>query len=157
MFRPGPAPSPLATPITSSNGAKAILAPVPRLHNGPLDKTLVTTVVPSVTMASVCAVLKSMGLEVQMETDFKFRCVRARRRKTGGAGDGAGVAAFNMAGSAALNGPIYGAAAQDGGDEVRFSVELTRLDGLKDTYALDIRRLKGRLRTYQFLYDSVRT
>ncbi|TFK95325.1 hypothetical protein BDV98DRAFT_517855 [Pterulicium gracile] len=143
MFRPGPAPSPLATPTTSSNGAKATPAPVPRLHNGPLDKTLVTTVVPSVTMASVCAVLKSMGLEVQMETDFKFRCVRARRRKAGGAGDGAG--------------PIYGAAAQDGGDEVRFSVELTRLDGLKDTYALDIRRLKGRLRTYQFLYDSIRT
>lgn len=52
--------------------------------------------------------------------------------------------------------PIYGDAAQDAGDEVRFSVELTRIDRLKDTYSLDIRRLKGNLRSYKFLYDTIR-
>ncbi|KAG5637448.1 hypothetical protein H0H81_004557 [Sphagnurus paluster] len=51
---------------------------------------------------------------------------------------------------------IYGAREQDRGDEVRFSVELTRLDGLTDTYSLDIRRLRGNLRSYKYIYDEVR-
>ena len=52
--------------------------------------------------------------------------------------------------------PIYGAYMQDQGDEVRFSVELTRLDRLDGTYSLDVRRLKGNLRSYKFLYDTLR-
>ncbi len=52
--------------------------------------------------------------------------------------------------------PIYGNTSQDQGDEVRFNVELTRLDRLDDTYSLDIRRLKGNLRSYKFLYDTLR-
>ncbi|KAJ7788938.1 hypothetical protein B0H14DRAFT_3162342 [Mycena olivaceomarginata] len=51
---------------------------------------------------------------------------------------------------------VYGTAVEDAGDEVRFSVELTRLDRLNDTYSLDIRRLKGNLRSYKFLYDTLR-
>lgn len=51
---------------------------------------------------------------------------------------------------------IYGDSSQDQGDEVRFSVELTRIDRLEGTYSLDIRRLKGNLRSYKFLYDTVR-
>lgn len=51
---------------------------------------------------------------------------------------------------------VYGARSEDPGDEVRFSVELTRLDGLVDTYSLDIRRLKGNLRSYKFIYDMLR-
>ena len=50
----------------------------------------------------------------------------------------------------------YGDPSQDAGDEVRFSVELTRIDRLNDTYSLDIRRLKGNLRSYKFLYDTLR-
>jgi protein-serine/threonine kinase len=51
---------------------------------------------------------------------------------------------------------VYGETPEDAGDEVRFSVELTRLDRLNDTYSLDIRRLKGNLRSYKFLYDTLR-
>lgn len=51
---------------------------------------------------------------------------------------------------------VYGDTQQDQGDEVRFSVELTRLDRLEGTYSLDIRRLKGNLRSYKFLYDTLR-
>lgn len=51
---------------------------------------------------------------------------------------------------------LYGDQNQDQGGEVRFSVELTRLDRLEDTYSLDIRRLKGNLKSYKFLYDSLR-
>ena len=50
----------------------------------------------------------------------------------------------------------YGDPSQDAGDEVRFSVELTRIDRLNDTYSLDVRRLKGNLRSYKYLYDTIR-
>jgi protein-serine/threonine kinase len=52
--------------------------------------------------------------------------------------------------------PLYGDRTVDQGDEVRFSVELTRIDRLEDTLSLDIRRLKGNLRSYKFLYDTLR-
>ena len=55
-----------------------------------------------------------------------------------------------------MNDIAYGDPSQDAGDEVRFSVELTRIDRLNDTYSLDIRRLKGNLRSYKYLYDTIR-
>jgi protein-serine/threonine kinase len=55
-----------------------------------------------------------------------------------------------------INDAAYGDPTRDAGDEVRFSVELTRLDRLHDTFSLDIRRLKGNLRSYKFLYDTLR-
>ena len=55
-----------------------------------------------------------------------------------------------------MNETAYGDPSQDAGDEVRFSVELTRIDRLTDTYSLDIRRLKGNLRSYKYLYDTIR-
>lgn len=58
--------------------------------------------------------------------------------------------------SSGVGEPVYGDTTQDAGDEVRFSIELTRIDRLKDTYSLDIRRLKGNLRSYKFLYDTIR-
>lgn len=57
---------------------------------------------------------------------------------------------------AASSEPIYGDKSADQGDEVRFSVELTRIDRLDDTFSLDIRRLKGNLRSYKFLYDTLK-
>ena len=44
----------------------------------------------------------------------------------------------------------------DMGGEVRFSVELTRLDRLTDTYSLDVRRLNGNLNSYKYLYETFR-
>lgn len=52
--------------------------------------------------------------------------------------------------------PIYGKRSEDKGGEVIFSVELTRMGGLPDMYHLDIRRLKGELKSYQFLYTKLR-
>jgi protein-serine/threonine kinase len=58
-------------------------------------------------------------------------------------------------GEMTMHEPVYGDPTQDQGDEVRFYVELTKLDGLKDTFSIDIRRLKGNLRSYKFLYDYI--
>ena len=51
---------------------------------------------------------------------------------------------------------LYGDKSQDQGGEVTFTVELTRFDHLEDTYSLDIRRVKGNLKSYEFLRDSLR-
>ncbi|EIN05769.1 Pkinase-domain-containing protein [Punctularia strigosozonata HHB-11173 SS5] len=196
-----------------------------KIHHGPVDPaTITTTNDPPAVMAHVREVLEGMGLAITVEHEYKFRCVREKKK---GAdverARGASIAAFTMVGSAASNGvdrrglpvpqgsgaggmlrgllmrrqssqvsthptpftemapsaaestvpadgsnpslateqegvieTIYGDRTIDMLDEVRFSVELTRLDRLYDTYSLDIRRLKGNLRSYKFLYDTVR-
>ncbi|KAI0776661.1 Pkinase-domain-containing protein [Trametes elegans] len=213
------------------NGARVNL----RVHHGAVDQTTITTGSPPEVMKHVKAVLESMGIDIAIEHEYKYRCIRPKRKRTGlGLRDGGGsLAAFTMVGSAASNGvdkrglplpsqsntsfgastggmlrgllmrrqssqvstgtlhqvspslepeatsdtvlagaapggsaaevptpisleTIYGDTQQDAGDEVRFSVELTRLDRLDDTFSLDIRRLKGNLRSYKFLYDTLR-
>jgi protein-serine/threonine kinase len=52
--------------------------------------------------------------------------------------------------------PIYGKRNEDKGVEVQFSVELTRIHGLIDVFHLDIRRGKGDLRSYQFIYNTIK-
>jgi protein-serine/threonine kinase len=46
------------------------------------------------------------------------------------------------------------AGAHDAGDEVRFSVELTRLKNLQGLYSLDFKRLKGEAWTYAWIYQK---
>ncbi|PFH50349.1 hypothetical protein AMATHDRAFT_145231 [Amanita thiersii Skay4041] len=223
---------------------------VMRIHHGAVDQAMVTTRPPPEVMKQVREVLEGMGLEIQVETEYKYKCIRTKKRKgtvgggmgsmvglgvsgpsgAGGAGAGGagGLAAVTMVGSAASNGvdkrglplpsqstfsatggmlrgllmrrqssqvssstlpptpvasgpnqsivsyeeehsspvvvsePVtisetaYGDPSEDAGDEVRFSVELTRIDRLNDTYSLDVRRLKGTLRSYKYLYDTLR-
>ncbi|KAF9648108.1 hypothetical protein BDM02DRAFT_3097023 [Thelephora ganbajun] len=216
--------NPIKRSFILSPAAKNIL----RVHHGAVDQTTITSGNPPEVMKYVLDVLLEMGLEVQEESQYKFRCIRPKRRKIGSTGvslkdgqGGNGLAAFSMVGSAASGGvdkrglpvpssaggmlkgllmrrqssqvstsgsqpvdsessspgnnesnpslatptserpsslpnTLYGDQSQDQGGEVRFSVELTRLDRLEDTYSLDIRRLKGNLKSYKFLYDSLR-
>ncbi|KZT39802.1 Pkinase-domain-containing protein [Sistotremastrum suecicum HHB10207 ss-3] len=197
-----------------------------RVHHGAVDQGTVTTGAPPEVFAQVTKVLLTMGLELQKETEYKYRCIRPKQRKPAvglGFADPASptLGAFAVSGTAASNGvdkrglpvpsqstgmfrgllsrrqsqqaasgaalspethdpspssssaghlspemgsplpstngePLYGDKHVDQGDEVRFSVELTRMDRLDDTFSLDIRRLKGNLRSYKFLYDTLR-
>jgi len=243
--RMGP-PHPHRTVSTGAEGAPAVpsfaelvrrhVAPpkgVIRTHHGAVSQATVTTGPPSEVMRHVCEVLEGMGVEIHVESEYKYRCKRVKRRRAPTAPSGfglglrePGLAAFTLIGSAASNGvdkrglpvpsqssfgsatggmlkgllmrrqssqvsgeteapspdmapspvlpgggggsgsggsgggasppePMYGDPTQDQGDEVRFYVELTKLEGLKDTYSIDIRRLKGNLRSYKFLYDCI--
>lgn len=75
-----------------------------RLHNSAIDQTTVTTGSPPEVMAIVTKVLLDMGLEVQQETEYKYRCIRSKRKKAGTGSTTAGLTAFTMIGSAASNG-----------------------------------------------------
>ncbi|TFK27314.1 hypothetical protein FA15DRAFT_666606 [Coprinopsis marcescibilis] len=139
------APSLLHKKSSFFNGAECL-----GIHRGAIDTTTVTTKPPPVVMASVRKVLLELGLQVQEESTYNYRCIRLARRPES---DESGSINLEKAGS---NTFVYGPHTEDPGDEVRLSVELTRLEGLNDTYSLDIRRLKGNLRSYKFLYETIR-
>jgi protein-serine/threonine kinase len=191
-----------------------------RVHEGAVDQAMVTSGSPLDALAHAEAVLAEMGITFQKESEFKFRCLRPKKRKAGASasvGPLGGLSA-GVAGSAASNGvsarvctrgidadwtqvdrrglplppppsfsgaggmlrgllrrssaqpggmtpeselqglpePVYGERTDDAQDEVRFFVELTRIDRLEDTYSIDVRRLKGNLRSYKFVYDTLR-
>ncbi|KAJ7079633.1 CAMK/CAMKL/Kin4 protein kinase [Mycena belliarum] len=222
---PGTSGASVSGSIRGQRGVAAVAGPggALRIHHGAVDQSTITTGQPPDVMRHVKDVLEGMGVEIHVESEFKYRCIRAKQRRGGKSTLGStaspqGVAAFTMVGSAGSNGvdkrglplpsqssfsgagmlrgllmrrqssqvsaagasisfdgddsmnnsgilaaepvaqadTVYGESPEDLGDEVRFSVELTRLDRLNDTYSLDIRRLKGNLRSYKFLYDTLR-
>ncbi|KAF9912545.1 hypothetical protein BX616_010298 [Lobosporangium transversale] len=51
--------------------------------------------------------------------------------------------------------PLYGEDSIDSGEEIRFSIELCRIKNLHGLYSVDIRRMKGNLWAYKFLYHAV--
>jgi protein-serine/threonine kinase len=50
---------------------------------------------------------------------------------------------------------LYGDSTVDSGEEIRFAVELCRIKNLPGLYIVDIKRLKGNLWGYKFLYHSL--
>lgn len=103
-----------------------------RIHHGAVDQTTITTRPPAEVMKHVREILEGMGVEIMLESEYKYRCVRQKKRKgvvgvqptqigpggvngspvtPGGSsvngqkeGD---VAAFTMLGSAASNGVSF--------------------------------------------------
>ncbi|PKI83239.1 hypothetical protein MVES1_003229 [Malassezia vespertilionis] len=70
---------------------------------------------------------------------------------------GTGLSRFSMDEPALVshNAPLYGDTQEDGGQEIRFSVALTRISTLHGLYSLDIRRMKGNMWTYKYLYHAI--
>jgi protein-serine/threonine kinase len=107
----------IATDKSASNPIKRsfILSPaaknILRVHHGAMDQTTITSGNPPEVMKHVLDVLVEMGLEVQEESLYKYRCIRPKKRKIGSTGvslkdgqGGSGLAAFTMVGSAASGG-----------------------------------------------------
>ncbi|KAJ7689455.1 hypothetical protein B0H17DRAFT_937375 [Mycena rosella] len=144
----------------SSGGGRA----APRIHHGAVDHEMITAGRPPEVMQHMQNVLSAMGIDVQVEGDFKYRCIRPARRRdrrdihaeSAGNNGTDPSRSSSVLPSSPHSDVVYGDLLEDVGDEVRFSVELTRLDRLKDMYSLDVRRLKGNLKSYKFLYDTLR-
>jgi len=49
------------------------------IHRGAIDQTMITTQPPFKVMMRVSAVLHAMGVEIQEESTFKYRCIRAKK------------------------------------------------------------------------------
>ncbi|RDB17558.1 hypothetical protein Hypma_001009 [Hypsizygus marmoreus] len=169
------------------NTSPILLGSTLAIHRGAIDQTTITTQPPPDVMQRVRGALESMGIEVHVESEYKYRCIRPGRRSSPSTVDKdedkdedssidsddidqgrtdatpeeepttpKAVASPLPSQTSTETEIAYGPRPSDPSDEVRFSVELTRLSGLADTYSLDIRRLKGGLRGYKFVYDQLR-
>jgi hypothetical protein len=49
-------------------------------HRGAIDQTTTTTQPPPDVMKRVRHVLEGMGIEIQVESGYKYRCIRAKRQ-----------------------------------------------------------------------------
>lgn len=86
-----------------------------RIHHGAVDQTTITTRPPVEVMNHVKEILEGMGVEIYKESEFKYRCVRQKRKRgivnsVDGNDRGMGqedVAVFTMAGSAASDGVCF--------------------------------------------------
>ncbi|KAF7759891.1 hypothetical protein Agabi119p4_11586 [Agaricus bisporus var. burnettii] len=129
------------------------------IHRGAIDRTTITTQPPKEVISKIKSVLDSIGINAQPESAFRYRCIRPSQANSGSENslNVNDLHALNTLTTTTTTSPIYSTdPSRDPAGEVRFSVELTRLAGLNDTYCLDIRRLKGNLRSYQFLYETIR-
>lgn len=52
-----------------------------RVHHGAVDQTTITTGQPPEVMKHVREVLGGMGVEIHVESDYKYRCIRPKRKK----------------------------------------------------------------------------
>lgn len=49
------------------------------IHRGAIDQETITTQAPPAVMSRVNAALMSMGVEIQVESEYRYRCIRPRR------------------------------------------------------------------------------
>ncbi|WFD36920.1 hypothetical protein MCUN1_003812 [Malassezia cuniculi] len=55
--------------------------------------------------------------------------------------------------STPLHTPLYGESSRDGGQEIHFYVQVTRIPTLRGLYSVDVRLIKGNHWTFQYLYE----
>lgn len=110
--------------------------------------------------------LKSMGLEFKRDGgEYKLKCVRPKRvqpqhppnanlrmllrRSSNTLQPERTTPAFTEKST------IYGESSVDPGDEVRFSIELCKIKNLPGLYIVDMRRMRGNVWAYKYLYRTL--
>ena len=96
-------------PISPTRPSLAYNKPALRMHDGPVDPSTLFSAPPAEIVTHVLGILRAMGIESIKESEFKYRCIRPKRKKSGmvvreASGSSNGIAAFNSLGSAASNG-----------------------------------------------------
>ncbi|KAK3805625.1 MAG: hypothetical protein J3Q66DRAFT_273933, partial [Benniella sp.] len=124
-----------------------------KVHSGAVELSSLSNRHPAEIMFDIKKVVLRLGMEIKSDSDFKIKCVRRKRKVSATANTGLG-GAIGGSGSVA-NEPLYGEEAIDSGEEIRFSIELCRIKNLHELYSVDIRRMKGNLWAYKFLYHAI--
>jgi hypothetical protein len=152
-----------------------------RLHRGAVDQDALTSRAPFEVIMSIKESLKCMGIEMKHVSDFKIKCVRpmrknastVTRRTTRTRKISAAPFKLFFSSSSATNATpptnkeikkepvieeetvIYGEQGIDNGDEVQFSVELSKIENLPGLYVVDIKRIRGNIWAFKFLYHTL--
>ena len=106
---PMPMPMPISGGSPTQRPALAYNKLALRPHDGPVDPSTLFSAPPAEIVAHVLGILRAMGIESIKESEFKYRCIRPKRKKSGmvvreASGSSNGITAFNSFGSAASNG-----------------------------------------------------
>ncbi|KAI8091808.1 hypothetical protein BDF21DRAFT_356215, partial [Thamnidium elegans] len=129
-----------------------------RTHHGAVDQEALTSRPPALVFQQVKQTLKSLGLEFKRDGgEFKLKCARHKKpiqasSKTIQHPHGNNTP-FRMLLRRSTT--IYGDVSVDPGDEVRFSVELCRIKNLPGLYIVDMRRMRGNVWAYKFIYRTL--
>ncbi|KAI9593935.1 kinase-like domain-containing protein [Syncephalis fuscata] len=122
-----------------------------RTHGGAIDEGALTSRPPKEVVTEIRAIILEMGLEILRESEFKFKCVRPSRH----APKRTTTTATSSATQTTVVQPVYGEPSIDAGDEVRFVVEICKIKNLTNLYIVDIRRMKGNIWSYKFIYHNL--
>lgn len=147
-----------------------------RFHHGAVDRSALTSQPPDQVMAEIKRTLVALGITHLSDGPFKLKCSR-RKAKTPPEfelfPDPGRLSATSSREDSLLSteaeeevamiqqeeeqqlSPIYGDPITDTGDEVRFLVEISRFRNLPGLYIVDIRRLRGSVWAYKFLYHKI--
>ncbi|KAG0786628.1 hypothetical protein G6F57_008474 [Rhizopus arrhizus] len=137
-----------------------------RTHHGAVDQEALTSRPPTQVFMEVKQTLKSMGLEFKRDGgEYKLKCVRPKRvqpqhppnanlrmllrRSSNTLQPERTTPAFTEKST------IYGESSVDPGDEVRFSIELCKIKNLPGLYIVDMRRMRGNVWAYKYLYRTL--
>lgn len=152
-----------------------------RTHHGAVDQEALTSRAPALVFQQVKQTLKSLGLEFKRDGgEFKLKCARhkkpvqasaktiqhphgnntpfrmlLRRSSQATAATTHSSTATASSSLSSEGATIYGDTSVDPGDEVRFSVELCRIKNLPGLYIVDMRRMRGNVWAYKFIYRTL--
>ncbi|KAG1377600.1 hypothetical protein G6F61_006591 [Rhizopus arrhizus] len=114
-----------------------------QIHQGPIDRTALTSRPPQKVIKDVSRILRILGIEAISDDEdgpFVLKCSRRKSSKRKEEGE--------------LQ-PIYGEASIDNGEEIRFIVEICRFKNLPGLFIVNVKRLKGNVWAYKFLYHKL--
>lgn len=140
-----------------------------RLHRGAVDQDALTSKAPNEVLLTIKESLQLMGIDLKRISDFKLKCIRPMRKKKPVRTRKISTVPFKLffsssatpSTAAAVNKPvensnvIYGEQGIDNGDEVQFSVELSKIENLPGLYVVDIKRTRGNIWAFKFLYHTL--
>lgn len=144
-----------------------------RLHRGAVDQDALTSRAPNEVLLTIKSSLTMMGIDMKRCHDYKIKCVRPARQhkqtqqqqprprnnkpafklffpvntKT--------ATAIAAAKNSHAQNVIYGEQGIDPGDEIQFSVELSKIENLPGLYVVDIKRTRGNIWAFKFLYHTL--
>ncbi|KAI8366961.1 kinase-like domain-containing protein [Choanephora cucurbitarum] len=153
---------PLST-IQKSNGhdtPSTHVEPKLRIHHGAVDQEALTSRQPTQVFLEVKQTLKSLGLDYKRDgSEFKLKCTRPHQRlaeKRKSIQPQPPLRMLLRRPSAHETSPtIYGDPNVDPGEEVRFSVELCKIKNLPGLYIVDMRRMRGNVWAYKYIYRTL--
>ncbi|CAO3683216.1 unnamed protein product [Rhizopus stolonifer] len=125
-----------------------------RIHRGAVDQDALTSKAPNEVLFTIKDALKCMGISMKKVHDFKIKCIRPSRHQSSKR-NSLKIFFNNNNQSKQYLESVYGEQGIDTGEEVQFSVELSKIENLPGLYVVDIRRIRGNIWAYKFLYHTL--